>query len=350
MSYNCTLKSGTTLDKWTYRRFRLFAVVIFMISWGTSQAQDPQFSQFYANPLYLNPALAGNTDCGRVNLNYRNQWPALSNAYITLGASYDQYIMGINSGVGVLAMNDRQGDGALSRTGVALFYAYKLRVSEPIMISFGVQASYYQERLDWDKLIFASQIDPTTGNVDPSKKPLPPENTSINILDFAAGAVMTYYDKWFVGLAVHHLTEPQLSFYDNSDTRLPMKFTVHGGIAVNLNKGMLGESDGTDFILKPQIMYMQQEMFKQLNFGLYVSRDPITLGAWFRHNFQNPDAIVGLIGINIRNIRLGYSYDFTLSNIGGSSGGAHEFSFAWDFCIYKSEKRNRIRAIKSPKF
>lgn len=338
------------MNDWIYKRFRLLAITVLVMIWGVSKAQDPQFSQFYANPLYLNPALAGNTECGRVSLNYRNQWPALSNAYVTLGASYDQYIMGINSGIGVMAMNDRQGDGALSRTGVALFYSYKLKVSDPIMISFGVQGSYYQERLDWDKLIFASQIDPTTGNIDPGKKPAPPENTSVSVIDFAAGAVMSYYDKWFVGLAVHHLTEPKLSFYDNSDAKLPMKFTVHGGMSINLTSGMLGGDDGTDFMLEPQILYMQQEMFKQLNFGMYVSRDPIVLGAWFRHNFQNPDAIIGLIGIKWRNLRFGYSYDYTLSNIGGSSGGAHEFSFGWDFCIYKPEKRNRIRAIKSPKF
>jgi hypothetical protein len=97
-------------------------------------------------------------------------------------------------------------------------------------------------------------------------------------------------------------------------------------------------------------MYMQQEHFKQLNVGLYVSRNPIVLGAWFRHNFSNPDAIVALIGLKFNNIRVGYSYDYTVSNIGGSSGGAHEISFAWNFCIYKQESRRRIRAIKSPSF
>ena len=76
-------------------RLTIFAVILF--TWGIGQAQDPQFSQFYANPLFLNPALAGFIDCGRVNLNYRNQWPSLANAYITYSASYDQNIPGINS-------------------------------------------------------------------------------------------------------------------------------------------------------------------------------------------------------------------------------------------------------------
>ncbi len=103
-----------------------------MLFWGISQAQDAQFSQFYANPLFLNPALAGFTECGRVNLNYRNQWPALANAYITYSASYDQNLPSINSGFGVLAMSDRQGDGALVRNSISAFYSYQLQVSDPI--------------------------------------------------------------------------------------------------------------------------------------------------------------------------------------------------------------------------
>lgn len=318
--------------------------------WVVGQAQDPQFSQFYANPLFLNPALAGFIDCGRVNLNYRNQWPALSNAYITYSASYDQNLPGINSGFGILAMSDRQGDGALVRNSIAGFYSYHLRVSEPIVISFGVEGRYYQESLDWNKLVFADQIDPTTGNISSGTSETPPPNDNITVLDFAAGAVLSYTDQWFVGVAVHHLTEPDISFYDNTDSKLPMKFTIHGGVNVNLSQGMLGYNSKEDWVLEPQLLYMQQEGFKQLNAGLYLTKMPLVIGGWFRHNFSNPDAFVALVGLHFNNIKFGYSYDATVSSIGGSSGGAHEISFAWNFCVYKQEKRRKIRAIKSPSF
>lgn len=314
------------------------------------QGQDAQFSQFYANPLFLNPALAGFTECARVNLNYRNQWPALGNAYITFSGSYDQSIPSINSGIGVMAMSDRQGDGALVRNTISAFYSYQLRVSDPIVISFGVQGAFYQEVLDWDKLVFADQINPSTGEIDFNTNEPQPQNLNVTAVDFSAGAVLAYYDQWFAGVAVHHLTQPELSFYDNTDSKLPMKFTFHGGVNINLSQGGLGNNDASDWVIEPQILYMQQEHFKQLNFGMYVSRWPIVLGAWYRHNFTNPDAVVALIGVKFDNIRLGYSYDFTISNLGGSSGGAHEVSFAWDFCLYKQENRRRIRAIKSPNF
>ncbi|MCF6171185.1 MAG: type IX secretion system membrane protein PorP/SprF [Bacteroidales bacterium] len=332
-----------------YRYSRLVIFFVLMVSGGLSQAQDAQFSQFYANPLYLNPALAGATECGRAILNYRNQWRNFSNAYVTYNLSYDQNLPGINSGFGVLVMNDRQGDGALSRTSASLYYAYKLKVSDPIVISFGVKGGYYQERLEWDKLIFADQINPTTGEIDnPTAENRPPKD-NVSVVDFSAGAVLGYYDEWFVGVAVDHLTQPNLSFYDDPNSKLPMKITAHGGVTVNITQGMLGNDDPDDFILQPNILYMQQDKFHQLNLGLYLKKSPLVVGAWFRHNFQNPDAFIALVGITFNHIRFGYSYDVTVSKLSGS-GGSHELSLAWDFCIFSEAKRRHIRAINSPSF
>ena len=334
-----------------YKYLRFISIFTFvLVFWSAGRAQDAAFSQFYANPLYLNPALSGATECGRLNLNYRNQWASLGNAFITYGVSYDQNLPSINSGFGVVIMSDRQGDGALTRTNASLFYSYKLKVSDPITISFGVEGAFYQEHLTWEKLIFADQIDPTTGNIDPNTKETQPSRTSVTTPDFSAGAVMNYYDQWFVGVAAHHLTQPDISFYDNTNSKLPMKFTFHGGANVNLSQGMLGNFSQDDYLLQVNLLYLQQENFNQLNAGLYLNKYPFVIGGWFRHNFSNPDAAIVLIGLTWDNMRIGYSYDFTISNIGGSSGGAHEISFSWDFCIYKQQSRRTIRAIKAPSF
>jgi hypothetical protein len=129
-----------------------------------------------------------------------------------------------------------------------------------------------------------------------------------------------------------------------------MKYTVHGGVNVNLSKGMLGNFSQNDYLLQVNLLYLQQESFNQINAGLYINKYPFVLGGWFRHNFSNPDAAIVLVGVTWKNLRFGYSYDFTVSKIGGSSGGAHEISFSWDFCIYKQQKRRTIRAIKAPMF
>ncbi len=332
------------------RKYRLVIFIMLIITWGVSNAQDPEFSQYYANPLYLNPAYAGYTECGRLGLNYRNQYPSLSHAYVTYNVSYDQSLPKINSGFGFLVMNDAQGDGGLVRTSAAAFYSYNLRVSNEIHIRFGAEGAYYQEKLNWNKFVFASQIDPTTGNVNPDSGEPPPSKENISVIDFSAGLIMNHTDKFFVGVAVHHLTQPSLSFYNDSDSRLPMKFTVNGGLLINATSGGLGNAYSGDFIIQPNILYMQQEYFHQLSVGLYINKYPFVIGSWFRHDFQNPDAIVALIGITYNNIRVGYSYDFTISQVGGEAGGAHEISFAWDFCLYKESARKHIKAIKSPSF
>lgn len=315
----------------------------------SGKAQDMQFSQFYANPLYLNPALAGATECARVNLNYRNQWPSLTNAFITYSISYDQNLPSINSGFGVLLINDRQGDGALNTTMAGVIYAYNLQVTDGLFIRFGAEASYYQQRLDWEKLVFADQINPINGSIIGISNQTPPENTNIAVADFSVGTVVRYYDQFFVGFTADHISQPSLSFYDNPDNKLPLKLTAHGGVSINVSRGIIGNINENDFSIEPHILYMYQQNFQQLNAGLYLNRKPFVLGAWFRHNFQNPDAVIILIGISFKNIKFGYSYDIGLSKVGGETLGAHEISFAWDFCIYNDKKRT-IRAIKTPLF
>ena len=86
---------------------KTFVAIIGVFLSTTALAQDPEFSQFYANPLYLNPAFAGSNNCPRVALNYRNQWPGLSGSFVTQSVSYDQRL-GYNKGAGIgfLVTND----------------------------------------------------------------------------------------------------------------------------------------------------------------------------------------------------------------------------------------------------
>ena len=88
-----------------------FFLILSIISGTMLKAQDPHFSQYYANPLYLNPAFAGTAVCPRMILNYRNQWPSISGNYVTYNASYDQHIDAINGGIGILVTTDTAGLG-----------------------------------------------------------------------------------------------------------------------------------------------------------------------------------------------------------------------------------------------
>ena len=74
------------------KKYTMFLIVLISGYCDYIYAQDPQFSQFYASPLYLNPALTGSVKCPRATLNYRNQWPALGSTYVTYIASFDQQV------------------------------------------------------------------------------------------------------------------------------------------------------------------------------------------------------------------------------------------------------------------
>ncbi len=328
------------------RKSFIVALFSLFLMTRTATAQDPEFSQFYANPLYLNPALAGINICPRIIANYRNQWPSLDNAFVAYNASYDQYFDFLHGGVGVLLTTDRAAGGNLNTTMIGLMYAYKFNITAHLQASAAVKVNYYQRSLKWQNLTFEDMIDPQSGFVLPTSEKQP-DNTSVGVPDFSAGIFLAYDDLIYGGIAVDHLSQPKIGFYTDNSTQLYMKYTVHIGSVINLKEGGSLDED-REFSISPNILYQQQFNFHQLNVGLYLTIDPFVGGLWYRHNFENADAIIPMIGFHWKNLRVGYSYDYSVSKLQGASGGAHEVSASWQFpCI---EKKRHIRAIKCPRF
>ena len=166
----------------------------------SASAQDPAFSQFYANPLYLNPAFTGATPggCPRVNLNFRDQWPGIGRTYITTSASYDQNIDAIGGGLGILISDDRSGAGKLKIQQASVLYSYHLPVNNTIMVNAGFEASFRMLTLDWQNLKFGDMIDPTYGFVGQTQEDIQNYPTTKSYPDFSAG-IVTYSEKFFFG-------------------------------------------------------------------------------------------------------------------------------------------------------
>src|SRR5262245_19199673 len=123
-----------------YRILLLFCVLMLALD-NSVTAQDPQFSQFYAAPLYLNPAMAGSTGQARSGINYRNQRPAIDANLTTLSAYFDYFIEDYNSSVGLIINRDVEGLAGLRSLSVALQYAYELEISENLGFRPGVQVA-----------------------------------------------------------------------------------------------------------------------------------------------------------------------------------------------------------------
>ncbi len=336
-----------------FKRFTFFCLVTLVSI--DSMGQDPMFTQFYANPLYLNPALAGVERCPRVIVNYRNQWPKTVIGgvnYVTYSASYDQHVDALSGGLGLNVMNDQSGNRVFNNYYVSGIYSYNLPVNRKFSMRFGIQASYIQKTLDWDQLTFGDMIDARYGFIYPTGET--PAKDNAKMADFSAGW-LAFTKHFYGGIAVHHLTEPRENFLQGQTTNLPRKYTAHAGFKIPLNKRFPKEGS-----VSPNFLYMQQGgTFTKPNankffLGIYASKGPIVGGFWFRTNNSQinglfkSESFVALFGIHTDYVRFGYSYDLTISRLTNDTGGSHELSVALLFDC--RPKRVKFRYIDCPKF
>jgi len=316
----------------------------------TLEAQDPYFSQFYANPLYLNPAMAGTAWCPRFVSNYRNQFPSFPGSFVTYSASYDQHVESIGGGVGVNVLHDRAGDGILTTTNINLMYSYHSPINRRLSIRSALQVGYFQKSLDGTRLTFGDMIDPRYGFIYETQESAQnlPNNPDINKggLDFAAG-VLAYSKKFYGGFAVHHLIEPEEALI-GVKSKLPRKLTAHVGALIPL------ERDFKDASISPNFIFQKQLNATTANLGMYFSKEPFVGGVWYRNSGQYPDAFIILIGLeqlNKRgpNFKVGYTFDVTVGSVGiGPTSGGHELSLSYVFPCRKKPKR--WRTISCPSF
>ncbi|MFB6257131.1 MAG: type IX secretion system membrane protein PorP/SprF [Flavobacteriales bacterium] len=317
-----------------------FVAVCFCV--GKAKAQDPQFTQFYANKLYLNPAFAGSYKCPRAIISYRDQWPGLtgqgSTLFRTISASYDQHFDEMSGGLGLLVTQD-DAASTLSTTRVSGIYSYQLKIDRKFNIRAGFQATWFQRKLDWSKLTFGDMIDPRKGFIYNTQNKQ--EGGSVSGVDFSAG-VIGNSEKYFFGAAVHHMTEPDESLLPSTEeSPLPMKITGHAGANIPLVDSRFSDDAMT---LSPNILFQQQGNFQQLNLGAYLQKGPIVGGLWYR----NRDAFIALIGFQKGIFKFGYSYDVTISSLSSHTQGAHELSLTLNFDC-PPEKKD-FRTISCPSF
>ena len=315
--------------------FSSFFALFFVIN---VSAQDHEFTQFYANPIYLNPAFAGTNICPRVNLNWRNQWPGVSGTFITYSASFDQHSEAIHGGLGLLVTTD-QAANSLQTTRVSGMYSYQLKISRKFSIRMGMEATFFQKTLDWSKLTFGDMIDPRRGFVLQTGDQ--PRGGSTAGLDFSAG-FLGFSESFYFGFAAHHLTQPNESLI-KEQSKLPMKLTAHAGAMIPL-AGAASQYQTEDAMISPNIIYRRQADFQQLNMGLYVKKGPLVGGVWYR----NRDAFIVLLGIQSDNLKIGYSYDVTISKLANATAGSHELSFQINFNC--RPKKKTFRTISCPSF
>lgn len=295
-----------------YTRFRIVFVLVFLAT--LVQAQDVHFTQFFASPLTLNPAMTGSTEgeC-RATLNFREQWGWLGSPFRTIAASYEQKINLVPDvlGVGGLLINDTDPLGALNSTYIYASAAYHKSLGNH-HISLGFQPGYIQKVLDASKLTIPSDYSHEAGAFVGASGDY---KDNISMFDANVGATwfgkLAYFDA-HAGIAAFHLLHPGMDFDENDDKGgLATRWVVNGGLKYR----------ATDKLnLFPNVIYMNQGKIHYLNAGGGVEYETgNTKGVTFVNAsayVRSQDAFILVGGFGIRNFSFGVSYDFnTISDL-----------------------------------
>ena len=335
---NRQFQSGYFVSKGTF----LVVWFFLMISSFSLMGQDPEFSQFYANPLYLNPAFTGTSALSRVAINYRNQWPNHGNTFVTNYLSYDKFVNGLRGGIGLQLMYDVQLNGVISDLNTSFLYAHHFKVNDRLFFSLALEAGFIYKQYKVNELVFPGMIDQNTGEIYGTYI-LPTENGHKLIPDFSVG-VVGQRDNVYFGLAVNHLTQPDESIMKGDNIgRLPVKITLHAGAkSHDFHHGLLSRA----YTLSPNLVYQQQGSFRQINLGMYMKEDWLTFGLWYRNNLSmRPNSVVAMFGYQKEKFQFGYSFDYTLSNLAGYGYGSHEISLVFFFGRQHNQVFNRTMQI-----
>jgi len=331
----------------------VISLFILTVACGALRAQDPQYTQFYAAPLYLNPAFTGLTYEHRFTANYRYQWPGVKTAFNTYMASYDYNIASLRSGIGGYVMQDRAGTSNLVTTSGALSFAYSAKINKYSELRGALQLAMAQKKVDNTALIFNDQL--ILGTAPGSSQDA--RNTqAINYADVNAGVLYNSTTYW-VGLAAKHLNQPNASLTGNTEV-LPIYTSVHGGYRHIISAYGSGKTKIEEFI-SACVNIRSQQKYSQLDVGAYYYKKVFNLGLWYRGlpfkrykpGYPSRESIAILAGLEIpdKNLRVGYSYDVTISRLGiNNSYGAHEITLVYE--VAKKRKRTRRVLVSCPKF
>lgn len=333
----------------------LFIIGMLSVLSSRAIAQDAEYSQYYAAPLYLNPAFTGTSMDHRFISNYRNQWPNIARGYVTYAFSYDYNLYHYNSGVGILATVDQAGTAGMKSSQLNFLYSYRLNISDKWVIASGLNFGYAVRSIDLNRLVFGDQLLFDSDARAPSDDPALFNLGNAHYFDFKAGA-LAYNKNFWIGFAASHLNKPNRSLL-NQESEIPVKTTVHGGVRIPLYRGPFKRDRVS--ALSPSFVYKHQGRFDQLDVGVSFLYEPVMIGLWYRgipiqQNVRdniNQDALVLILGFQFEKLELGYSYDFTVSELGPISGGTHEVSVKYKLAIQAHAKSKRKeRYIPCPTF
>lgn len=339
-------------------RKNIVSLLLIVSLFSELSAQDPNFSQFFASPLTLNPALTGKFDgLFRVAGNYRNQWPTINNAFTTATVSADFHLLreGLPDidrwGFGVLGFTDKNGNGALTNNYLSVSTAYHKGLDENgyHQIGVGFQGTYSDKRLDVTVLDFEDELT-ALGFTGVTNEVFNQNDLNVRYFDMNAGVLYNGstngYNNFYLGASMYHINRPKETF-QGGQFYLPSRTTLQAGGRIPMGQfNALHFSTNYSFQANANNFVFGGAYALNLN---YDDIDPVNLymGLWSRFN-NVTDAIIPYIGLEFGDFHLGASYDMNISSLNTASNtrGGAEISL-----IYTKKPVNRdLKKLNCPIF
>lgn len=310
----------------------LFIACLYNYGW----AQDAHLSQYEASPQHLNPAMTGMFEGDfRFNVHYRNQWSNLiTKPFVTSAMSFDMPYK--KAKLGAFVLNNRAGAGNYNVLNfvVSGAYDYSFKNHPSNHISGGIQLGVIQKSVNMANLYFDTQYSAANGGgFDPNQSNGENfSNVSIWLPELNLG-MLYYYSRPdarinpFLGFSVHHITEPNESFF-TAENKLPRRYVLHGGIKLNVNERIQ---------ISTHLLGMQQTNVKETTASLllyYYFRDSDTyllLGGTGRRN----DAFIMNTGLKYGSFTYRVSYDINTSTLQRITNGRGGFELSIVYIIKK---------------
>lgn len=303
---------------------------------GANAQQMGQFSQYVQNPFILNPAAAGIYNYTDINLSMRNQWTGLDNApatyYLSVNARLKKktntpmYAPSLRTsipddgnvampepnskfrhGIGGFLVSDEY--GAFRKLSGNLSYAFHMPLGQAkkYYLSIGAGLGVSNTAFDQTMVQLTDPLDNTYNNFIAA-------GTSDTYLDVNAG-LWLYSDNLFVGYTSNQLLGDKVSFGDGLNSpELQIHHFATIGYKIQAGDNFTVTPSGMFKLMSPSPASFDATLRAEW-------KELVWIGASYRHT----DAIAGLVGFNIaNNFRVGYSYDYTLSNLSTYNSGGHE--------------------------
>lgn len=301
---------------------KLFLCLFFIQYLITANAQDPHFSQYFAAPMTINPALTGKFDGDiRANVNFRNQWASIDNGYKTFSGSVDMAILQNRLderdrfAIGFSGYSDKSAQGALNINYFSFSSAFHKGLDEEGLqqVGLGIQATYANMLINTGKLRFADQITPY-GFTNVTNENFGNTTLKNHYFDMNAGLLYSYStsekNNYYIGASMYHINSPKQSF-TIGDYHIAPRYTFNGGSYfpigdqkyLHLSAVHSIQSGTQETLLGGAMQFQLSDPYNTLTNTNFFA------GGWVRFN----DAVIPYIGLEYYNVRMGVTYDINTS-------------------------------------